>query len=277
MLMIIITTGYILYILMMSALMINGILWFLSSNGTCQYKCTHLKIQPCQSSSTSSSSSPLSYVWPISQSNSFQDNLHAIIQINIIWFALPVWEGWATSLGERQRQQSSSSVDTVMMPRRVRKLCQVRWLASCTALLQNIFFSFVSVILVDIIIIIMDDDEGYKKFLLRMLPWFSFKTGFWSHDAEMCTHGVGARGGDLFVLRCQCLSYISIIFSYIILADASWFAMPVCFLVLKFWILCQGYVLSVQTIKTNPHIITYNWYRKLDHESFLSVSNQRLS
>ena len=33
------------------------------------------------------------------------------------------------------------------------------------------------------------------------------------------------------------------------------------FSVLKFWILCQGYVLSVQTIKTNPHIITYNWYR----------------
>ena len=84
----------------------------------------------------------------------------------------------------------------------------------------------------------------------------------------MCTHKVGARGGDLFVLRCQCLSYISIIFSNIILADASWFAMPVYFLVLKFWILCQGYVLSVQTIKTSPPIITYNWYRKLDHEAF---------
>ena len=66
---------------------------------------------------------------------------------------------------------------------------------------------------------------------IRMLPWFSFKT---FHDAEMCTPKVGARGGDLFVLRCQCLSYISIILSNIILADASWFAMPVYFLVLKF-------------------------------------------
>ena len=41
-----------------------------------------------------------------------------------------------------------------------------------------------------------------------------------------------------------------------------------CFSVSKFWILCQGYVLSVQTIKTSPPIITYNWYRKLDHEAF---------